>query len=100
MATKTEQKCVQVKAPNMQTGVFQMVGTAPLVIHRFSVKTKNEMTLKMETGKAAGNKKNREAKDMDQAYKDSRYVSKEGRLLYERKRERNHKARKRMVAAR
>jgi predicted nucleotidyltransferase len=30
----------------------------------------------------------------------ARYVSKEGRLLYERKRERNQKARKRVVAAR
>ena len=30
----------------------------------------------------------------------ARYVSKEGRLLYERKRQRNHKAHKRMVAAR
>jgi len=71
-------KTVQIKAPNMQTAVFQIKGAAPLVIHRFSAKTKAQMKQKMETGKAASSKKNREAKDTDDIYQEARYISKEG----------------------
>jgi hypothetical protein len=71
-------KTVQIKAPNMQTAVFQIKGAAPLVIHRFSLKTKEQMKQKMETGKAASSKKNREAKDTDDIYQEARYISKEG----------------------
>ena len=42
-------KTVTIKAPNFQKAVFELVGTAPLVIHRFSAKTKNEMKQKMES---------------------------------------------------
>lgn len=71
-------KIVTIKAPNFQKAVFELVGTAPLVIHRFSAKTKNEMKLKMETGKAASSKKNREPKSTDESYQEARYISKEG----------------------
>lgn len=50
----------------------------PLVIHRFSAKTKAQMKLKMETGKAAGNKKNREAKATDDLYEEARYRHADG----------------------
>ena len=69
---------VTIKAPNFQTAVFKIKGTAPLVIHRFSAKTKEQMRLKMETGKAAGSRKDREAKSTDSLYEDSRYRSAEG----------------------
>jgi hypothetical protein len=69
---------VQIKAPNFGTAVFTIVGTAPLVIHRFSAKTKNEMKLKMETGKAASSKKNREAKQTNDLFQEARYIAKEG----------------------
>lgn len=69
---------VTIKAPNFQTAVFKIKGTAPLVIHRFSAKTKEQMRLKMETGKAAGSRKDREAKSTDSLYEDSRYRSVEG----------------------
>jgi hypothetical protein len=69
---------VSIKAPNFKTACFEVVGTAPLVIHRFSAKTKQEMKQKMETGKAAGNKKNRDAKSTDDIYNEARYVSAEG----------------------
>jgi hypothetical protein len=55
-----------------------LVGTAPLVIHRFSEKTKQEMVQKMETGRAGGNKKNREAVPCEDKYNAARYISKEG----------------------
>jgi hypothetical protein len=72
------QAAVTIKAPNFQTAVFTIKGIAPLVIHRFSAKTKEQMKLKMETGKAASSKKNREAKDTNDIFNESRYVSKQG----------------------
>lgn len=69
---------VQIKPPNFGTAVFQVRGVAPLVIHRFSHKTKEQMKQKMETGKAASSKKNREAKLTDDLYQEARYISKEG----------------------
>lgn len=70
-----EVKNINIKAPNFQTASFLIRGTAPLVIHRFSAKTKEEMKQKMETGKAAGNKKVREAKQTDDIFQQARYIS-------------------------
>jgi hypothetical protein len=81
MKTETKavaEKTVNIKAPNFGRAVFEIKGVAPLVIHRFSAKTKNQMKQKMETGKAASSKKNREAKDTDDIYQEARYISKEG----------------------
>ena len=79
MKVKEEaKKTVTISAPKIKTATFEIVGVAPLVIHRFSAKTKNEMKLKMETGKAASSKKKREAKDTDDIYQESRYISKDG----------------------
>lgn len=80
MAAKkaTKETAMVVSAPNIQTAEFEIKGSAPLVIHRFSAKTKEEMKQKMETGKAASSKKNREAKSTDELYDQARYVSKEG----------------------
>lgn len=75
---KTNDSNVTIKAPNFGTAQFELRGIAPLVIHRFSEKTKNEMKQKMETGKAASSKKTREAKSTDDIYNQSRYVSKDG----------------------
>jgi len=71
-------KAVIIKAPNFQVAEFEIKGIAPLVIHRFSSKTKNEMKQKMETGKASSSKKDREAKLTDDTYMESRYLSDEG----------------------
>ena len=71
-------KSVSISPPKFGRAEFHITGTSPLVIHRFSAKTKNEMKLKMETGKAASSKKNREAKDTDQTYQEARYISPEG----------------------
>jgi hypothetical protein len=74
----TTNKVVSIAAPKFQTAEFTIKGLAPLVIHRFSAKTKNEMKLKMETGKAASSKKNREAKSTDDIYNEARYISRKG----------------------
>lgn len=72
------QRSVAIRAPNFGTAEFNIIGVAPLVIHRFSAKTKAQMKLKMETGSAAGNKKNREAKNTDDTYEEARYKSAAG----------------------
>jgi hypothetical protein len=71
-------KSVNVKPPNFGRAVFKIIGTAPLVMHRFSAKIKRQMLEKMQTGKAASNKKDRPAKDSDQSFNEARYISKEG----------------------
>lgn len=70
---------VTIKPPNFQIAAFNVRGAGvPLVIHRFSAKTKAQMKQKMETGKAASSKKNREAKDTDDLFNEARYVSPDG----------------------
>lgn len=69
---------VTIKPPNFGIATFNVTGTSPLVIHRFSAKTKAQMKMKMETGKAAGSKKNREAKQTDDLYQEARYISTDG----------------------
>lgn len=69
---------VSIRPPNFGIAQFHVTGVAPLVVHRFSAKTKAQMKLKMETGKAASSKKNREAKSTDDLYEESRYRSADG----------------------
>ncbi len=71
-------RVVSIKPPNFGIARFHVRGVSPLVIHRFSAKTKAQMKLKMETGKAASSKRNREAKSTDELYEEARYRSAEG----------------------
>lgn len=75
---KTSVHVSTIKPPNFGRATFKITGTAPLVIHRFSSKTKQEMKQKMETGKSATSKKNRDAKSTDQLFEEARYRSKDG----------------------
>lgn len=79
-AATAPRRTVVISAPNFNTITFHVeaMDGVPLVIHRFSAKTKAQMKQKMETGKAAGNKKNREAKATDDLYEEARYISPEG----------------------
>lgn len=67
-----------ISAPKFQEVVFQLRGVAPLVIHRMSHKLKLQLKAKMEQGKAASSKKNREAKDTDELFEEARYRSADG----------------------
>jgi hypothetical protein len=71
---------VNVRPVQFQRARFQIIGMedTPLVIHRFSAKLKEEMKQKMETGKAASSKKNRDPKDSMKTFNESRYRNKEG----------------------
>lgn len=84
MATKSNEtqvptsKHVTIPPPKFEVATFTIHGSAPLVIHRFSKKTKEQMKQKMETGKAASSRKNREAKSTDDLFEESRYRHKDG----------------------
>lgn len=79
MATeKINTKSVTITAPRFGRAEFLINGVEPLVIHRFSAKTKQQMREKMETGKAASSRKNREAKSMDELFEEARYRSPQG----------------------
>lgn len=77
---KIENKSINIRPVRFQRARFRLIGLddTPLVIHRFSAKLKGEMKLKMQLGKAASSKKNREAKDMDAAFNEARYRNKDG----------------------
>ncbi len=69
---------VVVKAPNIMRAEFRLVGTAPLVMNKFSAKAFNQMRATQEAGETAKNKKKREPKDFDKCYEDAMRISHEG----------------------
>jgi hypothetical protein len=54
---KKIKETITIQPPNMQEADFEITGTSPLVIHRFSKKVKAQMLQKMVTGKASTSKK-------------------------------------------
>lgn len=78
MATTKKTAAAVIQPPKFQEERFKIIGIAPLVVHRFSKKIKEQMKQKMETGKAASSRKNREPKNTDDIYNEARYISKEG----------------------
>src|SRR5690242_17138931 len=69
---------VQIKAPNLQTAVFAIEGTAPLVIKRFSEKAKEQIRNTMAEGSTPKKVKNRDPVDFESVFNQSRYISPEG----------------------
>lgn len=78
MKSVSTAQSVSITPPNIQTAVFEIYGTAPLVVHRFSAKAKNMMMDTMKAGSAAKKGKKREPLDVDATFNASRYISKEG----------------------
>lgn len=69
---------VQIKAPNIQTATFRIIGTAPFVQAKFSQKAKNAIMETQAAGTTARGKKKREPKDFDETCRQSIHFSKEG----------------------
>jgi hypothetical protein len=65
---------ITLNKPNLQTIVVPVVGTAPLIVHKWSEKAKKEMRDK-QTGKAKAPKA---AKDPQQDFEDSLYRTSDG----------------------
>ena len=73
---KTE--AVHIAPPNIKTGVLWIKGTSPLVIHKFSEKSKRMIREKQAAGSVANSKKRHEAKDFDAVFEGARHISFEG----------------------
>lgn len=69
---------VTISAPNMEIIKLPLRGIAPLVIHRFSEKAKQQMVKDQQGGGTTKSKRTREPKDFDALYKAAMYVSDEG----------------------
>jgi len=73
-----ETKSLQITAPNMRTLEFDLIGTAPLMIAKFSEKAKAAMRAKHEAGSAGKKGKLREARDFHADFMGARHISAEG----------------------
>lgn len=71
---------VVISPPKFQVAPIKIVGTSPLVLHRFSVKAKNMIIETQESGSVARKGKKREAKDFNAVYEAAKYISREGWL--------------------
>lgn len=69
---------LQISPPNIVQAKFKIIGTAPLVIHRFSQKARIQMGDKMKAGSTAKKGKQREKANFDELYNEARYISPEG----------------------
>lgn len=67
---------VTIKAPDMRTAVFNIVGTAPLMTAKFSKKA--EMMMKMAQGKSAGSRREKPARNFEADADAAAYKSEEG----------------------
>ena len=69
---------VQIKAPNIQTATFRIIGTAPLVQAKFSQKAKEQMMATQAAGSQSKSKVVRKAKDFDLTCEQSVHYSRDG----------------------
>jgi len=69
---------VTITPPAFKTAVFEIVGTAPLVIHKFSQKTRDGFIEKHKLGSQTVKGKKREPRDFDAQYQQARHLSRDG----------------------
>lgn len=74
----TQQQEVQIKAPNLQSTVFRIIGTAPLVMAKFSQKAKEQIMATQAAGSQAKSKKVRAPKNFDAVCEESVHYSRDG----------------------
>lgn len=67
-----------IPAPNFQTAIFTIVGDAPYVQNKFSSKAMAMMKEAQQAGSAGRNKRKREGKDFDEAYRGAMHLASEG----------------------
>jgi hypothetical protein len=81
MATKksTKTETLIVPAPNLVMATFEIKGEAPYVQHKFSAKTAGEMLAAQMEGSRAKNRKKREARNIEEEYKQAQHFTPDGR---------------------
>lgn len=67
-----------IQAPNLKHSTFDIIGTAPLVMNKFSAKAREEMKEKQIAGSVAKSKRKREPKNFDNLYNGYRHISQDG----------------------
>jgi hypothetical protein len=75
----SEATFVSITPPNFVRQVYRLIGTAPLVVCKFSAKSREQIKAKQEQGsqaKAGGTK--RAPKDFDAVYEQAKHISTEG----------------------
>lgn len=77
-SSKSTSESINIKPPNFQTAIFQIVGTAPYVQNKFSQKAREQMRSTQEAGQAGRNKRAKVAKDFDALYQGAMHRSAEG----------------------
>lgn len=78
MTKKTASEVVTIAPPKFRTITVRITGTAPYMQARFSAKAMLAMMDKMAAGSTAKSKKQREARDFDEDFRQSMHVSTEG----------------------
>ncbi len=71
-------KAVEIRAPKFETMELRIEGTAPLVMHKFSAKARNQIIATQEAGSQSAGKKKREPKDFEAVYQGARHLAREG----------------------
>ena len=78
MEKPIETKAIEIKAPRFQIVELDIQGTAPLVIHKFSAKAREQIIATQKAGSQAKGKRAREPKNFDEVYMGAFHVSKDG----------------------
>lgn len=78
METQAKEVAISIRAPNFQTAIFEIVGTAPFVQHKFSAKARQQIVETQMAGSQAKARKVREPKDFDAVYEGAMHRSREG----------------------
>lgn len=74
----TTEVTATIRAPDIRTAIFQIIGTAPLVQHRFSQKAATMMREKQAAGSVAKKGSKKPPRDFEADYHESYYRSVEG----------------------
>lgn len=69
---------VVIKAPDLQTAEFVIIGSAPYVQHKFSEKARRQMMDTQKQGTQSRSRKKREPRDFDADYKGAMHLAREG----------------------
>jgi hypothetical protein len=78
METETKTQKVEIKAPQFEVVEFKIVGTAPLVQHKFSAKAIAQIIATQAAGSQSRGRKVREPKDFNAVYEGAKHVSEDG----------------------
>jgi hypothetical protein len=75
---ETPKREIIISPPKLQTAEFLLIGTAPYVQQAFSQKAREQIKGIQEAGSQRKKGTNREAKNFQQCYEQSKHISKEG----------------------